>query len=281
MNKTASLRQHYVDPEPFDPGAMEPVGAENEQFYRASSWKLMWWKFRRHKVAVASALILLAFYLMVPFVEVIAPYNQTKRHGDFLYAPPQALHLFHEGRFVGPFVYPYQFKFNIETFRRDYTVDTTRPQPSAVPLPRRCLRFLGNLARRRPSRLPARGRHALPSRHRPPRARPPLAHHLRRADLADDRHRRHRRLLHARTVLRWSRGLYRRLDRSHHPARHRDPAFAAGTCPSGSLCRRRCRRTGARSSSSSESRSFSDCSTGRALRGRYARSCYRCARRIS
>ena len=129
MNKTASLRQHYVDPEPFDPGAMEPVGAENEQFYRASSWKLMWWKFRRHKVAVASALILLVFYLMVPFVEVIAPYNQTKRHGDFLYAPPQALHLFHEGRFVGPFVYPYQFKFNIETFHRDYTVDTTRPQP--------------------------------------------------------------------------------------------------------------------------------------------------------
>ena len=49
----------------------------------------MWWKFRRHKVAVGSALLLLAFYLAVPFVEVIAPYNQTKRHGDFLYAPPQ------------------------------------------------------------------------------------------------------------------------------------------------------------------------------------------------
>jgi peptide/nickel transport system permease protein len=30
---------------------------------------------------------------------------------------------------VGPFVYPYQFKFNLETFRRDYTIDRTTPQP--------------------------------------------------------------------------------------------------------------------------------------------------------
>jgi peptide/nickel transport system permease protein len=120
---------HYVDSAPFDPGRSEPIGAESEQFYRASSWRLMWWKFRRHKVAVASAILLFAFYLMVPFVEVIAPYNQTKRHGDFLYAPPQGLHLFHDGRFVGPFVYPYKFTFNTETFRRDYVQDRTAPQP--------------------------------------------------------------------------------------------------------------------------------------------------------
>jgi peptide/nickel transport system permease protein len=80
-------------------------------------------------VAVASALLLLAFYLAVPFVEVIAPYNQTKRHGDFLYAPPQPLHLFHDGAFQGPFVYPYKFTFNLDTFKRDYVVDRTKPQP--------------------------------------------------------------------------------------------------------------------------------------------------------
>jgi peptide/nickel transport system permease protein len=130
MNVEAAPRpRHYVDAAPFDPGASEPIGTESEQFYRASSWRLMWWKFRRHKVAVASAILLLAFYLMVPFVEVIAPYSQSKRNGDFLYAPPQGLHLFHEGRFVGPFVYPYAFTFNTDTFQRDYVVDRTRPQP--------------------------------------------------------------------------------------------------------------------------------------------------------
>ncbi|HEX2726410.1 MAG TPA: ABC transporter permease [Beijerinckiaceae bacterium] len=130
MNIEAAPRpRHYVDTAPFDPGATEPVGADNEQFYRASSWRLMWWKFRRHKVAVASALILLVFYLMVPFVEIIAPYNQTRRHGDFLYAPPQPIHLMHKGSLVGPFVYPYRFTFNLETFQRDYIVDRSAPQP--------------------------------------------------------------------------------------------------------------------------------------------------------
>jgi peptide/nickel transport system permease protein len=129
MNTGTMLRpRHYVDTRPFDPGASEPGGAANEDFYRASSWRLTWWKFKRHKVAVAAAFVLLAFYLMVPFVEIIAPSNQTKRHGDFLYAPPQAVHLFHEGRFVGPFVYPYRFTFNMETFKRDYVVDTATPQ---------------------------------------------------------------------------------------------------------------------------------------------------------
>ncbi len=66
MNESLSLKQHYVDSAPFDPGATEPMGAESESFYRASSWRLMWWKFRRHKVAVAAAFILLAFYAMVP-----------------------------------------------------------------------------------------------------------------------------------------------------------------------------------------------------------------------
>ncbi|MBM6592565.1 ABC transporter permease [Microvirga pudoricolor] len=129
MNEVAPLKRHYVNPAPFDPGLTEPSGTENESFYRASSWKLMWWKFRRHRVAVASAFVLLAFYLLVPFVEVVAPYNQTKRNGDFIYAPPQGIHLMHEGRFVGPFVYPYKFEFNLETFRRDYTVDRSTPQP--------------------------------------------------------------------------------------------------------------------------------------------------------
>jgi len=129
MTEVVPLKGHYVNKEPFDPGATEPTGTESESFYRASSWRLMWWKFRRHKVAVAAAAILLAFYLLIPFVEVIAPYNQTKRNGDFIYAPPQSVHLMHEGRFAGPFVYPYKFSFDLESFRRVYTTDTSKPEP--------------------------------------------------------------------------------------------------------------------------------------------------------
>ncbi|WP_375461252.1 ABC transporter permease [uncultured Enterovirga sp.] len=125
----ASRPGHFVDDAPFDPGATEPGGAESDSFYRASAWRLTWWKFKRHKVAVAAAYLLLFFYALVPIVEAVAPHNQTKRDGDFIYAPPQPVHLFHDGGFVGPFVYPYRFTFNLETFRRDYVVDRTKPQP--------------------------------------------------------------------------------------------------------------------------------------------------------
>ncbi len=39
------------------------------------------------------------------------------------------MHLFHEGRFVGPFVYGYQMKLDLDTLRRDYVVDRQAVQP--------------------------------------------------------------------------------------------------------------------------------------------------------
>jgi peptide/nickel transport system permease protein len=120
---------HVVDSVPFDPGSSEPMGAEDDKLARASALTLIWWKFRRNKLAVISAWVLLIFYATIPFVEVIAPYSLTQRNSDFIYAPPQRVHLMHEGEFVGPFVYPYSFKFNLETFKRDYTLDTAKPQP--------------------------------------------------------------------------------------------------------------------------------------------------------
>jgi hypothetical protein len=43
---------HYVNPEPFDPAETERLTPEQERFYTASQWQLMWWKFRRHRIAV-------------------------------------------------------------------------------------------------------------------------------------------------------------------------------------------------------------------------------------
>jgi peptide/nickel transport system permease protein len=125
----AGTASHFVDPAPFDPGLEDPGTRENERFYQASSLTLIWWKFKRNRLAVVSAFVLLFFYLTIPFVEVIAPYGQNQRNGNFLYAPPQGVHFFHEGRLVGPFVYPYSFTFNLDTFTRDYVVDHAKPQP--------------------------------------------------------------------------------------------------------------------------------------------------------
>ena len=115
---------HFVDPLPFEPD----VGAEVRGGH-ASAWRLILRRFLRHRLAVASAAILIALYAVVPLVEWLAPYGQARRNGDFLYAPPQGLHLFHEGRFHGPFVYPYRAQLDLDTFRREYVVDAATPQP--------------------------------------------------------------------------------------------------------------------------------------------------------
>jgi len=120
---------HYVNTAPFDAYTAKALTIEEERFYRASSMKLIWWKFKRHRMALIALVFLGILYAMLPFVEFLAPYGLTKRHGDFLYAPPQGLHLFHDGQFIGPFVYPYSFKFDLERFQRTYVIDRTRPEP--------------------------------------------------------------------------------------------------------------------------------------------------------
>ncbi|MGH8690894.1 MAG: hypothetical protein ACREUS_07685, partial [Burkholderiales bacterium] len=113
--------EHYVSQAPFEPHAAETLTLEQERFYRASQWQIMWWKFRRHRIAVIAGAILLAFYASTLVSEFIAPYNLHTRDTRHIYAPPQRLHLFHEGSLVGPFVYGYSMRLNMQTLMREYT----------------------------------------------------------------------------------------------------------------------------------------------------------------
>ncbi len=121
--------QHYVSKDPFEPYEAEKLTPEQERFYRASQWKIMWWKFKRHRIAVISAVILLLFYGSTLVSEVIAPYDLHTRNTQHIYAPPQEIHLFHEGRFVGPFVYGYRMRLDMQTLKREYTSDPQQVQP--------------------------------------------------------------------------------------------------------------------------------------------------------
>ncbi len=59
----------------------------------ASQWKLIWWRFRRHRVALFSAIVLLVIYTLVLFGEFFAPYDPGDYAARYTYAPPQALNL--------------------------------------------------------------------------------------------------------------------------------------------------------------------------------------------
>jgi peptide/nickel transport system permease protein len=113
--------QHYVSGAAFDPEATEALTKEQKRIYLASQLRLMWWKFRRHKVAVVSGIFLAICYAAILICELLAPYNLHTRNVDFIYAPPQSVHFFHEGSFVGPFVYGREMRLNMDNLKREYT----------------------------------------------------------------------------------------------------------------------------------------------------------------
>lgn len=118
--------QHFVSKAPFDPYLVE---IDNDQASgQASQLRLTWWRFRRHKLALVSGILLLVAYLMIVIVEFLAPYNVHTRNVDNIYAPPQQVRFFHEGAFVGPFVYGRDMTLDMNTLRRIYTDDATDVQ---------------------------------------------------------------------------------------------------------------------------------------------------------
>ncbi len=120
---------HTVDPRPFVLEESEHLTPEMERYYMAPAWKMTWWKFRRHRLAVVSTVILIFFYVSILFCEFLAPYGLNSRHTGFIYAPPQRVRVFHEGRLVRPFVYGLDYRLNMDTLKREYTVNHDRVQP--------------------------------------------------------------------------------------------------------------------------------------------------------
>jgi peptide/nickel transport system permease protein len=120
---------HYVDTKPFDVHETDRLTPEQERYYMAPQWKMMWWKFRRHRVAVIAGFALLFSYASILVTEFLAPYALATRNTEYIYAPPQRVRLFHDGELIGPFVYPLRYQLNMETLRREYSADRTKPQP--------------------------------------------------------------------------------------------------------------------------------------------------------
>jgi peptide/nickel transport system permease protein len=120
---------HQVSDEPFDPSDADALSPQQERFYLASQWRLMLWKLARHRVAVISGFVLLVMYGSTLVSEVLAPYDLHTRHTGFIYAPPQAVHWVHEGRFVGPFTYGLTKSLDMVRLKREYAEDRSSVHP--------------------------------------------------------------------------------------------------------------------------------------------------------
>ena len=121
--------EHFVSKAPFDPYSVDTLTPEQERYYMASQWQLMWWKLKRHRLAVIFGFVLLVMYGSTVISEIIAPYDLHERHARYIYAPPQSVHLFDKGKFVGPFVYGWKYSLNMENLKREYGENPKKVYP--------------------------------------------------------------------------------------------------------------------------------------------------------
>lgn len=94
----------------------------------ASQWKLMWWKFRKHRLAVLGGIVVLLFYFVAIFADFFAPVATDTYLADYAFAPPQTINLIQDGR-LDPFVNGYTFERDPVSFKKVWVLDETKIIP--------------------------------------------------------------------------------------------------------------------------------------------------------
>jgi peptide/nickel transport system permease protein len=107
--------------------APAPTGAE-ERVSVASNWTLVWWRFRKHHLAVASALVLLAFYAVVLCPDFFSVQDPEATDARLAFIPVQRVRLL-DGWTPRPWVPGIVGKRNPTTLRMEWRLDETRRTP--------------------------------------------------------------------------------------------------------------------------------------------------------
>lgn len=130
-NTTADASERYVDQRSKElldryRGTRARRQKVAEQMLEASQFRLMWAKFKKHRLAYISFYLLIVTYLAVIFADFLAPYSSVTRFQDFLYASPSPIHIRDaEGNFRLPFIYHRVSELNDETFTYEFVEDTS------------------------------------------------------------------------------------------------------------------------------------------------------------
>ena len=100
----------------------------DESYYLASQWQLVWRKFRRHRLAMFSLVVIAFLYSFALFAEFYSINDHQQRHVKYAKAPPHTLHFVdEEGAFhIVPFIYELKQELDMETLQRNYSEITSK-----------------------------------------------------------------------------------------------------------------------------------------------------------
>ena len=83
--------------EDIDEGSAQSHHLEDEDFFIAGQWLLMWWRFRKHRMAMVGAMVVIAFYTLALFADFFAISDPRLSDVEVAYLSPQTIHWFDGG----------------------------------------------------------------------------------------------------------------------------------------------------------------------------------------
>ncbi|GAA5029721.1 ABC transporter permease [Actinopolymorpha pittospori] len=126
MTQTLPAGERPEASTPTPPG--DTPAADGAAIAVAPQWKLVWWGFKRHRLAVAGLIVTAVIYMIAIFAEFLAPYSSGHYDPDYAYAPPQRIHVVDDGDW-GLYVYGYKSEQDPETLDLTWTTDTSKKIP--------------------------------------------------------------------------------------------------------------------------------------------------------
>ena len=109
-------------------GALALATEGAEAFYVAPNWKLVWWRFKKHRLALVSGVVVIIVALVALFPGFFSTRDPNATNAVKSFIPVQGLHFFDEGRFR-PFVYGVEGGRNPRTLRMEWQVDEANKIP--------------------------------------------------------------------------------------------------------------------------------------------------------
>lgn len=110
-------------------GGTEAVAAAEDRYAQATQLQLTWWRFKRHRLAVVSLIVVVLFYLVAIFADGLAINDPHATDARRSYIPPQGIHLFTPEGSFSPYVYGLKGTRDRKTFKLSYAPDPDRILP--------------------------------------------------------------------------------------------------------------------------------------------------------
>jgi peptide/nickel transport system permease protein len=93
-----------------------------EQIAVATQWQLIWWRFRKHKLAMVGSIALIVFYLVALMADFLAYSDPDASEAQRSLMIPQPIHWMDKGKF-SPYIYGIKGTRDPKTFKRVYVTD--------------------------------------------------------------------------------------------------------------------------------------------------------------